>query len=141
MMDILNTFLSKIDYRVLNILVIVLLILIVTAILRKAVKFAITVGIIVLCLFMAKPALDEFRNNYNITFDDGKAIIVSEGKELILNDIDKINEIIIDYTYDNEAKIIVNYDNTIKELGIPDFMGGIIEKALESNNIKCTIKE
>lgn len=132
--------LSQLDSRLVYILAGLLAISVIIALIKKAIKLAIIVGVIAFAISSLGPMASDFQNKYQLEVNRDKAVITIDNQKTQLSkeDVSKllfVNNGLSGYT------ITVKYNDGIGSVNVPTFMVKSIKDFAENQGIPVEVRE
>lgn len=128
LMSLKEQLLGSLDPTIVYVCLGLLVVLLLLAIIKKAIGIAITVGIIAVLVYCLVPAAKDFQENFHIGMADNAIEITVDGKEYTLsieedeNEV-KLKNVEIERTSEGEYNIVSSYDDGSKSyFTIPGYM-------------------
>lgn len=131
--------LSQLDSKLMYILGGLLIMTVIVALIKKAIKIAITVGLIAFCVTSLGPIAKDFQNKYKMEVDKYKAIITIDNQKTVLNkeeikSIQLINHGLSGYTLN------ITYKDGVASINIPNFMMNKVKSFAENSDIQVEVR-
>lgn len=132
--------LGEVDTRLLIVLAVGLVIFLILAILKKALKLAIGIGIAAIIIIYAVPMATEFQKDYKFEVADGVAVVTIKGKEF---ELDK--DYITDISLVNEGlsgwRAEIASEDGVTHVVIPQFMYESVKGFANKYSIPIEVRE
>ena len=131
--------LSQLDSKLMYVLGGLLIMTVIVSLIKKAIKIAITVGLIAFCVTSLGPIATDFQNKYKMEVDKYKAIITIDNQKTVLNkeeikSIQLINHGLSGYTLN------ITYKDGVASINIPNFMMNKVKSFAENSDIQVEVR-
>lgn len=140
MISMLEPFLAELDTSVVLIVIALFSVLLIITMIKKAIKFTIAVAIIIAGLIFVIPMAQDFQSKYSFEIENGKAIIVTEGQRLIVDELDKIEEVTFTYNGLQGVNVKIKYTGNSMSATIPSFLAESLQKYFDKYAISYKIE-
>lgn len=138
--DVLIGILSEIDPKVVYIAVGLLAVSALISLIKKAIKIAVIVIIVALCISYLAPLAKQIQKDYKVSIEDDKLYINIKGREFELSK-EGIEKIKLEHLGLKGYKLEVNYKDGFDSIMIPNFLINPIKKFIEDKKLPVTIIE
>lgn len=140
MENMLQPILAELDPKVVYIVVAMFALLVVLAIVKKALKIAIVVAVFGSCIFLLAPAAKEFQSNFKINTEQGAIHLLSEGQEYTIDNFANIKKATLIYNGKQQIEVDIEYNESFLNFTVPAFMGEQIKEFFDSHDVKYKIQ-
>jgi hypothetical protein len=140
MSSLVEPFLAELDTKVVLVMICAFAILLALTILKRALKLAIFVGVVIAALFLVIPVAQDFQKNYHFEIENGKANIVSEGQNVTVDDLDNIKKVKFVYNGLNGVDVHITYKDTSMSFNVPSFLAESLQDYFDSYHITYEIQ-
>lgn len=138
--NLLQPILAELDPTVVYIVVGLFAVLLILTVIKKAVKLALIVAIIMGCVFMLAPMAEDFQEKYSVVTETDQILIKVDGREYEINNPTAIKEAKLVYTGKQTIDVKIKYTDTNLNFNVPVFMGEGIKEFFEKHNIAYKVE-
>ena len=135
-MEQIKNFLAGVDPSIWYVVAIIAVILLVISLVKKAVKLVVFLAIAAVAFLLLAPASSSLRNYFNVEKEDGAIIITLNGEEHTIADKEDIKSITITDIDEDTLNLNIVYSEENLNVDLPKFTEKLIEKGLESLDLK-----
>lgn len=140
MTDMFAPILSELNPTYVWIFVGICAILVVLSIVKKAIKLALIVGLIGLCVSVVAPWAQDFQEKYKINFDNGALVMKVNGEDFRL-DKEAIKSMQLVNDGFGNYSLGITYDDGLQTIGLPTFMTNTIKEFADRYSIPIEVLE
>ena len=140
MLSMFEPFLAELDPMIVWVVIGLFAVLLLITVIKKAIKFTIIVAAIIAGLVLVIPVAQDFQSKYQFEIADGKAMVVTDGQQVIIDNIGKVENVVFTYNGLNGVDVSIKYTDTNMKFNVPSFLAESIQEYFDKYDIKYKIE-
>lgn len=140
MLSMFEPFLAELDPMIVWVVIGLFAVLLLITIIKKAIKFTIIVAAIIAGLVLVVPVAQDFQSKYQFEITDGKAVVVTDGQQVIVDNVGKIDKVTFTYNGLNGVDVEIKYTDTRMNFNVPSFLAESLQSYFDKYDIKYKIE-